>query len=85
VGDGIDVLETQVFQFAANLAHAQPVRDGSIDVEGLSRDFLLAIRVEMLERAHVVQPVRKFDQDDANVVDHGQHHLAEVLRLRLFA
>jgi uncharacterized damage-inducible protein DinB len=29
VSNGIDVLETQVFEFAANLAHAETVRDGA--------------------------------------------------------
>ena len=39
----------------------------------------------MLQRAHVVQAVGQFDEDDANVVDHRQHHLAEVFGLLLFA
>ncbi len=38
----------------------------------------------MFERTHVVQAIGKFDQDDANVVDHRQHHFAEVLGLRFF-
>ncbi len=39
----------------------------------------------MLERAHVVQAVGQLDEDDADVVDHGQHHLAKVFGLLLFA
>ena len=39
----------------------------------------------MLERPHVVQAVGQLDEHDANVVDHGQHHLAQVFRLLLFA
>ena len=39
----------------------------------------------MLERAHVVQAVGELDEDDADVVDHGQHHLAQVFGLLLFA
>ena len=39
----------------------------------------------MLQRAHVVQAVGELDEDDADVVDHGQHHLAQVLGLRFFA
>ncbi len=41
--------------------------------------------VEVLERAHVVQAVGELDEDDADVVDHGQHHLAQVFGLLLFA
>jgi hypothetical protein len=77
--------ETEVFQFAANLAHAETVRDGGIDFERLAGDFLLALGIEMFEGAHVVQPVGELDEDDADVVDHGQHHFAEVLGLRFFS
>ena len=38
-----------------------------------------------LERAHVVQAIGELDEDDADVVHHRQQHLAEVLRLTLFA
>ena len=39
----------------------------------------------MVQRPHVVQPIGELDQDDADVVDHRQQHLAEVLRLALLA
>ena len=35
---GMQCLKRQIFQFAANLAHAQTVRDRRIDVDGLLRD-----------------------------------------------
>ena len=41
VGDGIDVLEGEVFEFAANFAHAQPVRDRRVDIQRLARNLLL--------------------------------------------
>ena len=84
VGDGIDVLEGQVFEFAADFAHAQAVRDGRVDVQRLARDLLLPLRREKLQGAHVVQAVGQLDQDDADVVHHGQHHLAHVFGLRFF-
>ena len=37
------------------------------------------------QRPHVVQPIGQLDQDDADVVDHREQHLAEVLRLPLLA
>ena len=61
------------------------MRDGSVDVERLAGNFLLALGRQVLEGAHVVQAVGEFDEDDADVVDHGQHHLAEVFGLRFFA
>ena len=48
-------------------------------------DFLLAFGIEMFEGAHVVQAVGELDEDDADVVDHGEHHFAEVLGLRFFS
>ena len=39
----------------------------------------------MFERAHVVQAVGKLDEHHANVIDHGEHHLAQVFGLRFFA
>ena len=38
-----------------------------------------------MQRAHVVQAVGELDEDDADVVDHREQHLAEVLRLPLLA
>ena len=60
------------------------MRDGAIDVEGFARDFLLAVGRKVLEGAHVVQPVGKFDEHDADVIDHGKHHLAQIFCLLLF-
>jgi len=65
-------------------SHAQSVRDRRVDVQRLARDLELAIRREMLKRTHVVQPVGELDEDDTNVVDHGQDHLAQVFRLLFF-
>jgi hypothetical protein len=39
----------------------------------------------VLERAHVVQAVCEFDEDDAHVVHHREEHLAHVLGLLLLA
>ena len=43
----------------------------------------LALLRQVIERAHVVQAIGELDEDDADVVDHRQQHLAEVLRLTL--
>ena len=82
VGNGIDVLEGQVFELAADLAHAQAVSDGRVDVQSFARDLLLAILRKKLQRAHVVQAVGQLDEHHADVIHHGQHHLAHVLGLR---
>ena len=85
VANRIEKAESQVFQLAANLAHAEPVGDGSVDLQRLFGDLVLALGLEMFERPHVVQAVGQLDQHDADVVDHREHHLAQVFGLLLFA
>ena len=45
----------------------------------------LSLAGRRAERAHVVQAVRQLDDDHANVVDHGQQHLADALGLPFLA
>ena len=85
VADGIEEAEAEIFEFAANLAHAEAVGDGSVDLQSLFGDLVLAIGRQMLQRAHVVQAIGQLDEHDADVVDHRQHHLAQVFGLLLFA
>ena len=85
VAHRIGVAEGQVLQLAAHLAHAQPVRQRRVDVQGLARNRLLPVRLQVLQRAHVVQPVGQLDQHHAHVGHHGQQHLAHVLRLAVLA
>ena len=80
----IEVPEGQVFQFAADFAHAEAVRNGRIDLDGFARDALPPLGAQVAERAHVVETVGQLDDDDANVVDHGQQHFAKALGLPLF-
>ena len=84
VSHWVEETESQVFKLSANLAHAEPVRDGRIDFERLLSDLVLPLGIEMLQRAHVVQAVGQLDQDDPNVIHHGQHHLADIFGLLLF-
>src|SRR5207253_4400378 len=47
-------------------------------------DAPLLVRLQVLQRAHVVQAVGKLDQHDAHVRHHRQQHLADVLGLARF-
>ena len=84
VGLGLEVAERKVLEFSADQSHPQAVRDGSVNVERLARDALLLFGRKKPERAHVVQPVGELHHNDANVVDHGQQHLADVFGLARF-
>ncbi len=81
----MQVAERQVEQFLIQVVQSQPVRDRRIDLDGLGGDPRLLVGGDRVERAHVVQPVRELDQDDAQVLRHREQHLAEVLGLRRFA
>ena len=83
--DRISVAKGQVFEFAAHFAHAQTVRERSVDLLGFAGDGLLAVGFEMLEGAHVVQAVSQLDEHHAHVFHHGQEHLADVFGLAVFA
>ncbi len=43
VSDGVDVLEGEVFEFAANFAHTETMGDGGVDFLRLARDLDLTL------------------------------------------
>jgi hypothetical protein len=63
----------------------EPVGERRVDLRGLPRDALLLVAGQVLEGAHVVQPVRELDEDHPDVVHHREDHLSEVLGLFLLA
>src|SRR5215204_6189897 len=80
----LEVFERQLFELVLDFAHPKAVRDRRVNVERFLRDLDSPFFRQMLERPHVVEPVSELDQDDADVVNHGQQHLAEVLSLTFF-
>ncbi len=81
---GLEIAECQILELSADQAHAEPVRDGRVDIERLAGDALLALGREEFERAHVVQAVGELHHHDANVVHHREQHLANVFGLAIF-
>ena len=55
------------------------------NVQRLARDLLLLLRLQVLERAHVVQAIGKLDDHHADVGHHRQQHLANVFGLVVLA
>ena len=47
VGVGLEVLEGEVFQLAADLAHAEAVGDGRVDLDGFAGDAFAALGTEV--------------------------------------
>src|SRR5690349_22397484 len=81
VPDGVHIAKSQIFQLATNLAHPQPVRDGSVNVQRLLGNLFAALGRKVLERPHIVQSIGKLDQHHPDVIYHGKHHLAEIFSL----
>ena len=84
VARGVEIQQREVFELPLDLLHAEAVRDGGVDLhrlEGLDALLFLAL---VGHRAHVVQAVGHLDEDDADVLGHGQEHLAHVLHLLFF-
>ena len=84
-GLGLQIPERQVLQLAADLSHAQAVGDGRVDIHGFLGDAEPFFLRQRTQRAHVMQAVGQLDQDDADIVDHGQQHLADAFGLAFLA
>jgi hypothetical protein len=82
---GLEVAEGQVLELPLQLPDAQAVGQRRVDLHGLLRDAAALGRRTELERAHVVQAVGQLDQHDADVLGHGQEHLAHVLGPQVLA
>ncbi len=85
IGLGFEKLERQVFQFASDLSHSQAVGDGRIDLERFPGHAFLPVGRQVLEGAHVMEPVGELHQHHPDVVHHGEDHLAEALGLLLLS
>ena len=76
-----EIPERQLLELVLDLAHAEPVGDRGVDVARFLGDPHAPLLGQVAERPHVVDAVGQLDENDANVVDHREEHLAEVLRL----
>ena len=83
VGIGLQVEEGQVLELPLNGAHAQTVGQGRIHVHGLAGLKQATILAKGRQRTHVMQAVGKLDDDNADVLGHGEKHLAQRKRLLL--
>ncbi len=81
VGVGIELAERQVLELFPHLLHAHAAGERRIDVERLLCRHAARLGRAVFERAHVVQPVGKLDQQHTHVVGDGQQKLAQVFGL----
>jgi hypothetical protein len=78
---GLEIAEGEILKFSLDDGHAETVSDGGVNVHGFAGDAQLLGGLEKLESAHIVDAIGKLDEDHADVVDHGEKHLADVFRL----
>src|SRR5260221_7655162 len=84
VGVRLQVTEGEVFEFALNDGHSQAVSDRGVNIHRLPGDAQLLGWLQKLQRTHVVQTVGQLHHHHADVLHHGQKHLADVFRLARF-
>ena len=84
VGARVQVQEGEVFQLRLHPGNAQAVRQRRVDFQRLASHQALLVARHVLQGAQVVQAVGELDEDDPDVLGHGDQHLAEALRLALF-
>ena len=77
----LKVIKREVFKLPLNGADAQTVRDRRINLERLARLEDAAVFLQRAQGAHIVQAVGELDNDHANVLAHGNEHLAHSRRL----
>ena len=81
-GRRVQVPEAELLQLGADAVHADGAGERRVDVERLARDPLPLLGLgDVVQRAHVVQPVGQLDHQHAHVLGDGQDEAAQVLRL----
>ena len=77
----LQVNKRQIIQLGLDTVDAQPMREWRKNVSGFQRYSVTLFRQQRIQRPHIVQAVRQFDEHDAHVLRHRDEHLAQALRL----
>jgi len=75
------VTETEVFKHYLEAVDTEAVRDRRIDIEGLAGNARFLVGWHRVKGLHVMQAVCELNENDADVFDHREHHLAKTLGL----
>ena len=79
---GMELPERQILELVLPGVDADALRQRGIDFQRFQRDTpALVLAFDKMQRAHIVQPVGQLHQQDADILRHRQHQLAEILRL----
>ena len=84
VGLGLERAQRQVLQLPLELPDAEAVGERREEIERLARGLpRAALVVRADQEAQRLRALGELDQHDADVLDHRQQHLAQVLGLRV--
>ena len=83
VANRIQTLQGKILQLPFDLLHAQSVGNRCINLHGFQRFGALLLHSHKLNRPHIVQTIRQLNQDDTDILCHGNQHFAEILHLFL--
>ena len=79
-GVGLELPERERLHLGHHLVHADPLGERGIDIHRLAGDSpALVLGRDVMERAHVVQPIGELHQQHPDVVAEREEELAEVL------
>ena len=82
IGLGVELGEGARLQLGFHRFHADALGQRRVDLHRLAGDALAAMRLrDGADGAHIMQPVGQLDDQDADILAHRQHQLAEILRL----
>jgi len=79
----LQIEEAEVLELPLDGVHTQTMRERGVYLHGLARLEDAAVLAQRHEGPHVVQAVGELDDDDADVLAHGDEHLAQGVGLRL--
>ena len=75
------IFEAEVFQYRLDQVEAQPDGHSGGNLHGFTGNLVLLAGKHGAEGAHVVKSVGNLDEDDADVIAHGEQQFFEVLGL----
>ena len=77
----LQIAEREIVELNLDTADTESVCERRINLQGFLRLFSLFLRLHVLQGAHVVKAVRELNQNDTDVLGHGEEHSAKVLGL----
>lgn len=84
--DWMECLKTFSFELTLKIKKPQSISNRCINIECLEGNFFTLLWVGMMrERSHIMQSIREFYKDDANIINHAKEHLSEAPNSSFFS